>query len=311
MKKQKEKKKKFVYDHVKACKPFDVEELPDIYINRRISAPIVKLLLNTGVTPNQVTVISLFIGILGAVLLFNNKVSPMVSAFLIYLALILDCVDGQLARSRDQASLSGRIMDGMVDYLNTTSYFIAMVGFSLKNLGGNYSTLIWLLGAGAGLSTLVHSVLYDYYKNLYIAFAIKDYDESLDSIEEINNEYRDAKLHNEWSKIITLLIYTFYLKIQDIFISSSDKRSASGFHNDAFDEDYAVVYRRYHRKLTRAWSLLGPTAHVTVISVTSFIAAFDPRAFIYCFIVFTAIMNPYMLVTFLFQYRNSKKTKKN
>jgi len=307
---KKEKNKTFIYDHVKACKPVDVEELPDIYLNRRLAAPIVKLLLNTKITPNQVTVVSLIIGIAGGILLLNNHISPIYSAFLIYLALILDCVDGGLARNRDQASLSGRILDGLVDYLNTTCYFIVMIGFSLENLGENHSLIIWLLGIGATLSTLVHSVLYDYYKNLYIAFAIKDYDESIDSIDEINNEYREAKIHKEWTKIITLGIYTLYLKIQDIFVSSPDKSKASGFRDDEFDEAFAVVYRRHHRKLTRAWSFLGPTAHVTVISITSLIAAFDPRAFIYCFIVFTAIMNPYLLVVFIFQYRNSKKTKK-
>jgi len=304
----KSKKKKFIYNHVKACKPFDVEELPDIYLNRRLAAPIVKLLLNTKVTPNQVTVVSLVIGISAALLLLINNISPLYSALLIYLALILDCVDGQLARVRDQESLSGKILDGLVDYLNMISYYIAMIVFTLRNTELN-SLFLFALAIAAALSNLVHVILYDYYKNIYITFTIKDYSEKIDSIDEINNELYDAKKNREFSKIITLTLYKFYLKVQNVFLSSSDKSSASSYHDDYFDEAFAIVYRRYHRRLIRIWSTIGTSSHVTAVFITAIIASYDPRAFIYCFICYIAIMNPYMIVILIFQYRNSKITK--
>ncbi len=308
IKMSKAKKKKFIYNHVKACKPFDVEELPDIYLNRRLAAPIVKLLLNTKVTPNQVTVVSFVIGVSGALLLSINNISPLYSALLIYLALILDCVDGQLARVRDQESLSGKILDGLVDYLNMISYYIAMIVFTLQNTDKN-SLFIFTLAIAAALSNLAHVILYDYYKNIYITFTIKDYSEKIDSINEINNELYDAKKNKELSKVITLTLYKFYLKVQNMFLSSSDKSSASSYGDDFFDEAFAIVYRRYHRKLVRIWSTIGTSSHVTVVFITAIIACYDPRAFIYCFVCYIAIMNPTMIVIFIFQYRNSKITK--
>lgn len=302
-------KKKFVYNHVKACKPFDVEELLDIYINRRLAAPIVKLLLNKKITPNQVTLATLVIGGTGALLLLKNDISPLFSALLIYMALISDCVDGQLARAREQESLNGRIMDGVVDYLNMIFYFSAMIGFSFQDTNEN-SSFILLLAIAAALSTLLHAILYDYYKNIYIAFTIKNYNEKIDSIAGINNEFHGAVMNKEWSKIITLRLYKLYLKVQNIFVSSSDKSSASNYRDNYFDEAFAIVYRQYHRRLIRTWSIIGMSSHITIIFIAAIIACYDPRAFLYCFVFYTAIMNPFMIVILIFQYRNSKMTKK-
>ena len=304
----KKKKKKFIYNHVKACKPVDVEELPDIYLNRWLAAPIVKLLLNTKVTPNQVTGVSLVVGVSGAILLLIKDLSPLYSAMLIYLALILDCVDGQLARVRDQESLSGKIMDGLVDYLNMISYYIAMIFFTLQNTDKS-SLFLFPLASVAALSNLVHVILYDYYKNIYITFTIKDYSEKIDSIDEINNELQNAVKNKELSKIMTLRLFKFYLKVQNMLLSSSDKSSASNYRDDYFDEAFSVVYRRYHRVLIRIWSIIGTSSHVTVVFITAIIASYSPGAFIYCFVCYIAIMNPYMIVILFFQYRNSKITK--
>jgi len=298
--------KKFVYDHVKACKPFDVEELLDIYINRKIAAPLVKLLLNTSCTPNQVTLLSLVIGISAAwLLLINHHSSPLFFATGVYLALILDCVDGQLARAREQASLSGRILDGIVDYLNSIAYFIGMVGFSLKNSDvNNSSTLVW--SAAAALGMLAHAILHDYYRHNYITFVIKDYPEKNDSPAEIRKEYQDALRDKEFSKIITLRLYHFYLKVQHLFVPPTNE---SNIHKE-FDENFAALYRSYNRRLIRLWSLIGMSSHLTGIFIASVIAYYDPNAFLYCFVWFTVIMTPYMGLLLFFQYKVSKKIEK-
>lgn len=299
-------KKKFVYDHVKACKPIDVEELLDIYINRKIAAPLVKLLLNTLFTPNQVTLLSLFIGISATWLLIrNHPLSPLFFATGVYLALILDCVDGQLARARDQASLSGRIMDGLVDYLNSIAYYIGMVVFSLKNSDINHSTtMVWV--AAAALSMLAHAILHDYYRQDYIAFVIKNYPEKSDSPAEISKEYQDALRNKEFSKILTLRLYHFYLKAQHLFVPPTNESNI----NKEFDENFAFLYRSFNRRLIRLWSLIGMSSHLTSIFIASILAYYDPNAFLYCFVWFTVIMNPYMGLLLFFQYKVSKKIEK-
>jgi phosphatidylglycerophosphate synthase len=291
--------KKYIYNHLKACKPFEVEELLDIYINRKIAAPVVKLLLNTKITPNQVTIFSLFIGVGGAWLLIKNyPSSPILFALSVYLALIFDCVDGQLARSRDQASLSGRILDGMVDYLNSAAFFIAMVEFTIKNSGMGI-TSIWIWAVIGALSMFAHSIAHDLYRQNYITYAIKDYPEKNYPTSEINNEYRGAFAHKEYSKIIILTLYLFYIKVQNIFHSQPGENK----NQYQYDETFAIIYRRYNRSLIRAWSLIGMSAHLTCFFIASLIAYFDPRGFIWCFAFFITIMNPFMAVLYLLQGR--------
>jgi phosphatidylglycerophosphate synthase len=302
--------KKFTYSHKKACKPFDVEEILDLYINRRVAAPIVKLILNSSLTPNQVTIFSLFVGLAGAVLLTIDTITPLISGGLIYFALVLDCVDGQLARSRDQASLSGRILDGLVDYINTTSFFVAMLIFSLNNTQWSPVT-IWIIVGAAGLSDLVHSVLYDYYKNMYITYTIKGYKETIDSLKDIDQELQDSMVKKVWSTIITLQIYKAYLKLQNVFVSSANNKEPSSNKGDNFDEEYAILYRKVHRKLIRIWSAIGMSAHIFPIAISAFVAAFDPNGFIYCCFFFVAIMNPYMVVILVIQLKRSKLTERN
>jgi hypothetical protein len=94
-----------------------------------------------------------------------------------------------------------------------------------------------------------------------------------------------------------------------MFLSSSDKSSASSYRDDYFDETFSVVYRRYHRALIRIWSIIATSSHVTVVFITAIIASYDPSAFIYCFVCYILIMNPYMIVVLIFQFRNSKITR--
>lgn len=297
-------RKKFVYNHKKACKPFEVEEVLDIYINRKLAAPVVKLLLNTAVTPNQVTVVSLFIGVGGAWLLLKNySLSPIFFALCIYLVLILDCADGQLARSRDQASLSGRIMDGMVDYLNSTAFFIAMVSFTIKNSGMD-KPAIWGWTIAGALSMMAHSVWHDLYRQNYITYAIQDYPEKNYALSEIKGEYQNAVKDREYTKIITLGLYRVYLKIQNLFVSPAEETN----NENKFDEELAAVYRRYNRVLIRAWSFIGMSSHLTSFFIASLVAYFDTLAYIYCFAFFTLIMNPYMIILFIFQHNVSRQT---
>jgi phosphatidylglycerophosphate synthase len=91
------------------------------YVMPRISVRITTWFLNhaPSVTPNQLTAVSGFLGVVaGAFLLVPTGIAPAVAAFLVYqLHIVLDYVDGELARVTGKASPLGAYYDLMVGRL--------------------------------------------------------------------------------------------------------------------------------------------------------------------------------------------------
>ncbi|MCS6914306.1 MAG: CDP-alcohol phosphatidyltransferase family protein [Myxococcales bacterium] len=100
------------------------------WVSRPMAAPLVALLLPTGVTPNQVTFASAAVA-LGAdavLLLWRGWHGLLVAALLVQLAFVLDCVDGQLARIRGTASAVGGLLDFLMDEIKAVCLVAAVAG---------------------------------------------------------------------------------------------------------------------------------------------------------------------------------------
>jgi phosphatidylglycerophosphate synthase len=85
---------------------------------RKGSIYLTRLLLPTGITANAVTWIMIIIGILGALVLMLPGWWPFLAcAVLIQLHIMVDCTDGEIARWRDQSSVSGIYIDRVGHYV--------------------------------------------------------------------------------------------------------------------------------------------------------------------------------------------------
>ncbi len=88
------------------------------HILRDAALPITWLLLHTNISANQVTLISLLAGLFGIALFsFKSQTCFLLGAILVQLWYFLDHVDGQIARYRKTASLSGRFFDFMTHHI--------------------------------------------------------------------------------------------------------------------------------------------------------------------------------------------------
>lgn len=87
---------------------------------RRISLRITRLLSTvTAITPNGLTYLMMITGILaGAALVIPGIAGAIAGALLIQAYLLLDCVDGEVARWRRQTSLTGVYLDRVGHYLS-------------------------------------------------------------------------------------------------------------------------------------------------------------------------------------------------
>ncbi len=93
-------------------------------ILRTVSIYITSILIMTPVTSNQVTVISCLVGILGGFFLsFGRDWYYVIGALLYVLFIILDLVDGEVARYRGTAGIKGDYLDYLIHFFVAASLF--------------------------------------------------------------------------------------------------------------------------------------------------------------------------------------------
>lgn len=101
------------------------------HFDRHLSLTASRALLNTAVTPNQMTVFSTFLGLVGSsFFLGDTRLAYVTGALLVWLHSVLDGCDGELARVRFQESAFGSDLDFWGDNLVHLALFTCLgVGF--------------------------------------------------------------------------------------------------------------------------------------------------------------------------------------
>jgi len=93
------------------------------FLNRPIASLLVRAVYRTKITPNELTFLSLLIGLAGACFLFLGKpVFFAVGGILAQLSSVVDCADGMLARARKETSEFGAYLDLILD--RVTEFFL-------------------------------------------------------------------------------------------------------------------------------------------------------------------------------------------
>ncbi|MFE1791216.1 MULTISPECIES: CDP-alcohol phosphatidyltransferase family protein [Streptomyces] len=124
---------------------------------REISLRVTRLLVTTKVTPNQLTYVMTLSGVLAApALLVPGIWGAVLGVLAVQGYLLLDCVDGEVARWKQQFSLSGVYLDRVGAYLCDAA---VLVGFGLRAAdlwGGGRIDWLWaFLGTLAALGAIL------------------------------------------------------------------------------------------------------------------------------------------------------------
>jgi phosphatidylglycerophosphate synthase len=121
------------------------------HVDRHISLEITRRLAATGVTPSQVTILSMLIGLAGAPLFISAHWAwQTIGALLFLLHSIIDGCDGELARLKFQETRSGGLLDFWGDNIVHAAVFGCIaVGWALSSL----TTWPLWLGAAAVFGT--------------------------------------------------------------------------------------------------------------------------------------------------------------
>ena len=116
-----------------------------VRLNRPISTRISARMVSTGITPNQITVISFLLSLLGAGLLSVGQYAVgLVGGLLVQLAFIIDGCDGEIARLKHMSSARGAWLDTVLDrYADMAVALAVTYAFTAAHTG----PLPWILAA--------------------------------------------------------------------------------------------------------------------------------------------------------------------
>lgn len=135
----------------------------DKYFNRPIGRPLSRILVCTPISPNQVSVASTVIGLVGAWFLSRGgHFEAILGAALFQVSAIVDCVDGDVARMAFKESPMGKWLDIVGDQVVHAAIFIG-IGLGLARAGVD-APVGWLaasavLGAGISFGVILRGML--------------------------------------------------------------------------------------------------------------------------------------------------------
>lgn len=126
---------------------------------RDTALPITWLLLHTPITANQVTAASLVLGVAGMILFsFSSPLSFLTGTLLLQTWYLLDHVDGQIARYRKTACLSGRFFDFMTHHVIHSVVLFSLGAYGARATG---ETLFLVLGFIGSLAMTLFNLTHD------------------------------------------------------------------------------------------------------------------------------------------------------
>ena len=150
-----------------SLKSMDTEEHIDLYFYRRIGYAWAVAARKLGVTPNAITIASIFLGLgAGVMFYFSNIWLNIVGMLLLIWANSFDSADGQLARMTHQYSRLGRILDGLSGDIWFAAIYVAIC--LRENVTSEFfmthQWVIWAVAVVTGICHAKQAAMADYHQ---------------------------------------------------------------------------------------------------------------------------------------------------
>jgi phosphatidylglycerophosphate synthase len=153
-----------------AAKGEVVEEWTDLHFFRPLGFRLARALQPTRVTPDQVTIVSLVVGLAaGHLMVYASAALNGAGIALFLVSDVFDSADGQLARVRGSSTRFGRILDGVADNLRFVNLYLHLL-VRLALAGSGWEALA--LAAVAGASHSFQSAAVDFIRQAYLYLAV-------------------------------------------------------------------------------------------------------------------------------------------
>lgn len=279
----------------------DVEDPVNLWVHRPLAYAFCALVYRTAITPNQITLIAISLGLASAACWIEGSPAAMVwGGALLWSSAIMDGADGILARAKRMQSAFGRALDGFADWLVGLSSVAACV-YHLYASGER--TLLWL-AVPAFLSTIVEFNAYDFYKEVWVHMTRIDRKREGHSQSELAElRASDTARQAPWYTRVSLFFYADHTRAQDNLIALTNPAAKRLLVEVQRDARSAEVYRAYNYLPMQFWKLLSTAPHAYLFSIFGMLDRLD----LYIWLRLS-LMGVVALSAFLLQRRATART---
>ncbi len=195
-----------------SLKSADTEEWIDLLFYRPIGYRWALLFQKLGVSPNAITIASIFLGVFAGILFYFDNIwlNIIGMGFLIW-ANMYDSADGQLARLTNTKSEIGRMLDG----LSGDIWFFSIYFAICLRLNPEWSYKIWILASIAGFFHSKQAAMADYYRNIHLFFLKGKEGSELDNYIQQKTIYQSLSWKQDWFRKTFLWFYVNYTHSQE------------------------------------------------------------------------------------------------
>ena len=190
----------------------DVEEPIDLWFYRPVGFRVALLGRRFGWTPNQITIVSIFLGFGCGILCYPQDLwLNLLAIVLLILADIGDSADGQLARLTRQYSQLGRILDGAAGDFWFAAIYIAIA----LRLSPEWGIWCWLMAIVTGACHAQQAAMADYYRQFHLLCVKGEQGSELDDASDVARQYAETKFSDDPVLKVFLWFYRNYTKGQE------------------------------------------------------------------------------------------------
>lgn len=273
-------------NYIASLKHPEAEEFLDLVLYRPLAYLLVKILVRFPVTPNQITIGSILVGILAGYCYSIGSMDGMIWGAALYgVSNVLDCSDGMIARLKRNGTEMGRIIDGFADYITSGAVYIGL-GIGLTKGAFNLPYDTWMIVIATAISYALHAFLFDHFRNEFLARVHGNPDAAREEIENMEGTLTLLKhRRGQWWRRILITAYLRYSRLQ---YGEGRREDASQWSREEY-----IERNRFPLKL---WSLIGSTTHVTAVIVATLLR--QPMIFFVYSVIFG---NLWCLALWLYQ----------
>lgn len=286
--------------YLESLKSLDTEEGIDLAFYRPIGYAWACLAKRFGISPNAITIASIFLGVAAGIMFYFDALwINVIGMILLMWANSFDSADGQLARMTKQYSRLGRILDGISGDIWFVAIYLAIClrETSLPPCLSGHHWLIWVIAAGAGISHAKQAAMADYYRQFHLYFLKGEYGCELDKGFNLKRRLASLEWKQDFWHKLTLTFYTNYTLQQEA--SSPAMQSLRSLLSQRFPDgqipaDFRKMFRdkslplmKYTNMLTFNWR--------TIILFASLFAGMPWLYFVFELTVFNILLL-YMMI---------------
>lgn len=269
--------KQFKEAYKGSLKSMDTEETIDLMFYRPIGFAWALLAAKLGITPNAITIASIFLGVGGGLLFYPYTTGDIwlnyIGMLLLVWANSFDSADGQLARMTHQYSKLGRILDGLSgDFWFIVIYFTLVFRVLASSaFFAEHQWLIWTIAIAAGACHAKQAASADYYRQFHLYFLKGEDGSELDSTDQLDRD--NASL--TWAtplKKLTALSYRHYTANQEALTPQMQRlrralRARYGDHVSGIPQAFRDAFRAKSKPMMKYTNMLSFNTRVIALFI--------------------------------------------